>query len=75
MAKNWRLGKIDDVQTSAGIGRLRSSELFTYSVKPLEGNLRVKHRITSVNKFRKNQKVMMLEDAGKVLDLKEVNSL
>ncbi len=65
-----RWGKIDDVATACGVGRHRSTECYEYTIKPLEGNLRVKHGVVSLRKFRRNQHVYFWEDkTGKIYDV------
>lgn len=65
-----RWGKIYAVQTACGVGRHRSSECYTYEVKPLQGNYRTKRGIVSLLRIGKGKQVFFWEDkAGKVWDL------
>lgn len=65
-----RWGKIDNVATACGVGRHRSSDCYTYEVKPLQGNLRIKRGIVSLRRIGKGQQVFFWEDtAGKVYDI------
>ena len=65
-----RWGKIDASQAACESGRDRVTECFTYSIKPLQGNGRVKEGVVSLRRFRLDQQVYFWEDgSGKVYDV------